>query len=592
MSVFMPSQNETKREIKIQGVAAAPGVARGPAFIFLQKGPSVPCRTIADENIEDEAHRFEGVLVATRTEISALRSDVARRLGENEAAIFDAHLLVLDDPAIVGETLQMLRSQRLNVEHCFQTVSERYIQVFSKLEDPYFRERAVDIRDVARRVLANLLGLSRKSLSEIAGKRVIVADDLTPSDTAALDTAHAVAFVTNAGNRTSHAVIMSRSLRIPAVVGLMVATDKILLDDDVLVDGYEGLVFVNPSEETLWRYGEIKNARDAFRRRVDDEADLPEKTSDGLSFKLSANVNGAEDVPAMNRVHAGGVGLFRTESVFLKTPGHVPGEEEQFAHYKALLEAVAPDRVIVRTLDIGGDKPHNALFTGSTVEDNPFMGFRAIRICLERKDIFRDQLRAILRASAFGRAKILFPMIASVDELVQARALFEETKNDLRSCGIPFDEAVPLGAMIEIPSAAVCADLLAEHCEFFSIGTNDLVQYLLAVDRGNSRIAHLYEPCNPAVLRVLRDVIRTAKEKKINVGVCGELAGDITFAPLLFALGADSLSMTPAAIPEVRYLLRHTARHELDALVAAVFAESDPGKIQQILRAFASARMK
>lgn len=585
------SQNSPKPEVLIQGVAAAPGVAHGPAFVFFQSGPSIPNYPIAADAVEAEIKRFEGVLVVTRQEITALRNKVAQQLGDDEAAIFDAHLLTLDDPALIGETLQLVRETHTNVEHCFNTVAEKYNEVFSKIEDPYFKERAGDIRDVSRRILSHMLGLSRGALSEISDRRVIVSEDLTPSDTASLEVGHAIAIVTDTGNRTSHAVIMSRALRIPAVVGLMVATQKIAPDDEVLVDGYEGLVYVNPSDETLWHYGKVATARAAFQKKIRDGVGFPDVTLDGRPFTLSANVNGVEDIAAMKENSATGVGLFRTEAIFLKTPDHLPDEEEQFAYYKGVIERCAPDRVIVRTLDIGGDKPHRSLLGRSSGEQNPFMGFRAIRICLERKEIFRDQLRAILRASVFGKVKILLPMISSVEELLLAKEFLAQMQAELRAEGIPFDEDVNLGAMIEIPSAAVCADLLAEHCNFFSIGTNDLVQYLLAVDRGNGRIAHLYEPCNPAVLRVLRDVIRTAKDKGINVSVCGELAGDQTFAPLLYALGADTLSMTPAVIPEIRYLMRHTTTDELNALVSSVFSVQDPKEIKKILRAFATGRM-
>jgi phosphotransferase system enzyme I (PtsI) len=587
------AQISPKPEILFRGVAAAPGIAHGPAFVFFQAGPSIPHYSIPDDAVEAEIKRFESVLVSTHQEISALRDKVAKKLGESEAAIFDAHLLTLDDPALIGETLQLVRETHVNVEHCFNTVAEKYNEVFSKIEDPYFKERAVDIRDVSRRILGHMLGLSRGALSEISDRRVIVSEDLTPSDTASLEVGHAIAIVTDTGNCTSHAVIMSRSLRIPAVVGLMTATKRIAPDDEVLVDGFEGLVYVNPTEETLWHYGKVETAREAFQKKINAGIAFPDTTLDGHPFVLSANVSGAEDIDALLHNHSIGVGLFRTEAVFLKTPNHLPDEEEQFAYYKAVIERCAPARVIVRTLDIGGDK-QNSLLQGNpetNKEENPFMGFRAIRICLSRKEIFRTQLRAILRASAFGKVKILLPMISSVEELLDTKEFLAQVQSELKTEGIPFDEKVNLGAMIEIPSAAVCADLLAEHCNFFSIGTNDLVQYLLAVDRSNSRIAHLYEPCNPAVLRVLRDVIRIAKEKRINVGVCGELAGDQTFAPLLYALGADTLSMTPAAIPEIRYLLRHTTRDALDALVSRVFSTQDPKQIKKILRAFASERM-
>ncbi|MDR2844807.1 MAG: phosphoenolpyruvate--protein phosphotransferase [Puniceicoccales bacterium] len=588
---MIPQPANNKLEIVIKGIAAAPGIAQGRAFVFLQDGLEIPCYPVPEDAVPAETKRFEQALLATRTQISRLRDTVAERLGEAEAAIFDVHLLALDDPALIEETLQTVRSQKLNIEHCFHLVAEKYISFFSKLEDEYFKERVGDIRDIAQRILHNMLGLSRRTLAEVTDRRVIVAEDVTPSDTASFEADRAIALVTDGGNRTSHAVIMSRSLRIPAVVGLRDASRQIGHDDTVIVDGYEGIVYVNPTDETLARYERISKSRGDFQRKVLAEVDLPSLTADGVPFKLSANVNGVEDIKSVHKYHAGGVGLFRTESLFLKNPQQAPDEETQFAYYRALIEAAMPDRVIVRTLDIGGDKQHSALQADAEQEANPFMGFRAIRYCLERKDDFRIQLRAILRASAYGRVKIMFPMISSLDELLQAKEFYAQVVAELKMEGVPYDEHIAIGSMIEIPSAAVSSELLAGYCDFFSIGTNDLVQYMLAVDRGNERIAHLYEPCNPAVLHMLRHIIQTAKRKKIDVGVCGELAGDSAFAPLLFALGADSLSMTPAVIPEIRYLLRRSNTTDLRELLSQVYNEHDPKKIYQILRRFANERL-
>ena len=577
-----------KKELRIEGIRAAPGVARGRAFVFLTEGLEVPCYAVTENSLESEKQRFMQALVSTRKQLVALRDKVARDLGEKEAGIFDAHLLVLDDPAFIDEPVQLMLQQRTNIESNFHHVAEKYIECFSSLKDDYLKERVGDVRDVAQRVLHNLLGLSQCALSEIMDKRVIVAEDLSPSDTACMRKGHALAIVTDSGNRTSHAVIMSRSLKIPAVVGLMSATKMIATDDDVLVDGYEGIVYVNPSEETLWRCEHMERMRNTFKHCVHAEVGLPNVTSDGSPFKLSANVNSIEDMEDVHKYCAEGVGLFRTEGIFLKDPHRLPDEEAQYVFYRDVVKAAAPDRVIVRTLDIGGDKPHGALLAKGIQEANPFMGFRAIRYCLEHKDKFRTQLRAILRASAHGRVKVMFPMISSLDELQQAQGFFSQVCDELQEEGVPFDRDIPIGSMIEIPSAAVSASLLAKHCKFFSIGTNDLVQYMLAVDRSNSRIAHLYDPCNPAVLLVLRDVIRTAKDEGIEVSVCGELAGDTMFAPLLVALGADSLSMPPAAIPEIRYLLRHSDTSALHALVEQVYNNGQhPQKTSQILRKYA-----
>jgi phosphotransferase system enzyme I (PtsI) len=584
-------QSADKREIKIVGIPAAQGVAQGPAFVFFRDAFHVPDYEVAPEAIDSEILRFDKAIAATRAELSALRHSVAKRLGEKEAGIFEAHLQVIDDPAVIEETISLTRSSRRNIEHAFSEVSKRFIEFFENNPDPYFRGRASDIRDIARRILHHLLGFSVRTLADITDKRVIVADDLTPSDTATLEAGNALAIVTDGGNRTSHAVIMSRSLHIPAVVGLISATKHIAYNDEVLVDGHEGAIYVNPSQETLFRYGRLAKEHLRLHQKVNSEVNLPDATADGAPFKLSANVNGAEDMPEARENHARGVGLYRTESIFLKNANMVPDEQTQFEHCKALLEAAAPDRVIVRTLDIGGDKPFGALLAAIGREENPFMGFRAIRYCLENKSVFRVQLRAILRASAFGRAKIMFPMISSLEELIEAKSFLAKIADELRNENIPFDENVPVGTMIEIPSAAICAGLLAEHCDFLSIGTNDLVQYMLAVDRANGRIGHLYEPCNPAVLTVLRDIISAARKKGKDVSVCGELAGDTEFAPLLIALGATSLSMTPSAIPEIRYILRRSTTGDLQNLLTAVYAETSVKKISTILRTFASDRL-
>jgi phosphotransferase system enzyme I (PtsI) len=584
----MPDSSSSRNEIKLTGVAAAPGVAHGDAFVFLQDKLDIPCYPVSKENFPREVARFEEAMAATRVQISRLRSEVAERLGENEAAIFDAHLLVLEDPALIEETMKTLEKTGQNIEHCFHLVTQRYMDFFSKMEDDYLKERVADIRDVSVRLLHNLLGLGRRTLAEITEQRVVISEDLTPSDTATLESGHVLAIATDGGNRTSHAVIMARSMRVPAVVGLRNATGSIHHGDSVLVDGFEGVVYVNPSSETLARYGKLKHERKSFEDAVMAEVGMPDVTNDGVGFLLSSNVGGPEDVDDVKRFHGRGVGLFRSESIFLKGDCF-PDEDTQYEAYKKVVAELAPAQVIIRTLDIGGDKQMPSANTHG--EENPFMGFRAIRFCLEHRDIFKVQLRAILRASAHGKAAIMFPMIASLAELQQARGVLFEVMDDLRHHRIPFDTNIRMGVMIEIPSAALMADSLANNCDFFSIGTNDLVQYLLAVDRGNERIAHLYDPCQPVISRVIRDVVAAAKRRGIPVGVCGEMAGDPIYAPMLLGLGVDSLSMTSACLPELRFLLRRTGAAELKALADAVLAEDDPRVIENRLRDFCAKRI-
>lgn len=575
-------------EVKLTGVAAAPGVAHGSAFVFLQDNLEVPCYLIDPADRPRELRRFEEGMAVTREQITRLRAEVSQKLGDSEAEIFDAHLLVLEDPALIEETVKTLERTGQNIEHCFHVVTQRYMDIFVKMDDDYLKERVADIRDVSLRVLHNLLGLGRRTLSEITEQRVVISEDLTPSDTATLETAHVLALVTDGGNRTSHAVIMARSMRVPAVVGLRTATASIRHGDTVLVDGFDGVVYLNPSPETLRRYGRFERERKVFDDAVLAEAGAPDVTKDGVAFTLASNVGGPEDTGDVKRFHGRGVGLFRSESLFLKN-NTFPDEHTQYEAYKAVVTELAPAQVIIRTLDIGGDKQMPAANTDG--EENPFMGFRAIRFCLEHKDIFKVQLRAILRASAHGKAAVMFPMIASLGELLHAKELLVECMDELRRHRIPFDESIAVGVMIEIPSAAIMADSLARHCDFFSIGTNDLVQYLLAVDRGNERIAHLYNPCHPVVARVIRDVVAAAARRGIPVGVCGEMAGDPVYAPLLLGLGVSSLSMTSACLPELRYLLRRCSFDEFTQLADSVLAEDDPKVIESVLREFSTSRL-
>jgi phosphotransferase system enzyme I (PtsI) len=505
-------------------------------------------------------------------------------LSEEEAEIFDAHLLVLDDKALLDETIHEMRSSGKNIEFCFHAVAGRYVAAFSKIDDDYIKERATDIRDVTRRLLRILSGKSDFNLGELTEEKIIVSDDLTPSETADLDKGMALGIVTDFGSRTSHSVIMARSIRVPAVVGLHDISAKIRAGDGVLVDGYEGIVVVNPSDATLYRYGKIKVEREHLREVFEEHAREPAVTVDGRSLTVLANVEGNEAPSDLVTCGAEGVGLFRTESIFLGCDTF-PDEDEQFEAYRGMIEAFNPRTVIIRTLDLGGDKGGKFEYFPEE-EDNPFMGFRAIRFCLEHKDVFKDQLRAILRASNCGNLKIMYPMISGVSELLAANQVLAEAKEELRQRGVDFDENVQVGSMIEVPSAAYTADLLAGHCDFFSIGTNDLIQYMLAVDRVNDRIAHLYEPNHPAVLRTIRSVIEAGHRKGLTVGICGEMAGDPPFVPLLFGMGADELSVTPTSVPETKYIIRKMKISAAEALAGEVLELSDPRDISDRLSAF------
>ena len=579
-----------KPELVVQGIAASQGIAYGQIFVYIRSDVEVPAYQVEPENRIDEVARFDRALVVTRQQITKIKNEVEKNIGAEQAAIFDAHLMVLEDQALIGETIRDFEATGRNIETCFNNVSARYIKAFSEIDDEYLRERAGDLRDVTQRVLQNLLGQAENSLSRLADQRIVVATEITPSDSATLDRTAALAVVTDSGSKTSHAVIVARSLKVPAVVGVRSLTSRVKNGDWAIVDGYDGVVILNPSESTLFRYGRIAERKKSFESRLLEANRQPAVTLDGVTVSLMANIEQADDVSKAKAYFADGIGLYRTEFLFLNA-SRLPSEQEQFVAYKGVVEEMAPRPVVIRTLDLGGDKPmagHANLFSK---EDNPFMGFRAIRFCLEHQDIFKDQLRAILRASAFGNVRMMYPMISGNEELARANQVLDECRAELRARSVPFDENVEVGAMIEIPSAAVTADLLAKKCAFFSIGTNDLIQYLLAIDRVNDRIAHLYEPTHPAVIRMLKFVVDEAHRHNIGVSVCGEMAGDPVFAPLLFGLGVDCLSMSPGWLPAVKYLVRAMSIADARALALEALTLVSPKEIYARCDAFYRARV-
>ncbi len=567
-----------KTEFIVQGISASNGIALGEIFLYLRTELKVRSYQVDADKRVGEIGRFEQGLVVTRQQISKIKSEVEQNLGPDEARIFDAHLMVLDDEALIGETIREFQATNLNIETCFNNVAQRYIQAFDEINDEYLRERAGDIRDVAQRVLRNLLGEAAQQLGSLAENRVVVANDITPSDAASINRSSAIGLVTDSGSKTSHAVIVARSLGIPAVVGVRDLTARVANGDRVLVDGYEGVVIVHPSDQTLFRYGRIQKEKKTFESRLKAAARLPADTLDGVHVPLLANIEKVDEVDQAKEYQAEGVGLFRTEYLYLNS-SHLPNEAEQFAIYKSVAEAFAPQQVVIRTLDLGGDKPMEGMPGLIRHEANPFLGFRAIRLCLEHPEMFKEQLRAILRASAFGRVRMMYPMISGAEELARANGVLEEAKEELRRRGERFDEKMEVGSMIEIPSAAATADILARHCQFFSIGTNDLIQYLLAVDRVNDRIAHLYEPTHPAVLRVIKMVIDEAHRCRLPVAVCGEMAGDPVYTALLLGLGVDELSMSPASLLAVKYVVRAMKLSDARQLAVDALALTDPKEI-------------
>ncbi len=576
------SEQNSKEEIILEGIAASPGVAHGTALLYLQKELDVPSYDLPPEAIDSEIERFDQAILQTREEITAVRHKVAASLGEGEARIFDAHLMVLEDSALLDEVNSELRSTNKNVESCYHQIAQRYISFFSSMEDEYLKERVTDIQDVSRRLLQNLIGMNKSNLGELAAHSIIVSEDITPSDTADMDRSKLLGFITDAGGQTSHSVIMARSMRIPAVVGLHNATKTIQSGDQILVDGYDGIVVINPSEERLFKYGKLASERRKLDEIYISVISEPSETKDGSPIGLMSNIEGAHEMEQVIAMRSNGVGLFRTEGIFLRHHGYPP-ESVQYDEYAAVVAAAGDEPVIIRTLDIGGDK---TLGDGSTQEDNSFMGFRAIRFCLGNQDIFKTQLRAILRASAKGNVKIMYPMISGVAELRHANQILEEVKVDLRAENMAFNEGIEVGAMVEIPSAAAIIDLLAAEADFFSIGTNDLIQYLMAVDRLNDRVAHLYEPAHPAVLRTLKVIIDEANRLGKPVSVCGEIAGDPIYAGLLLGMGATSLSLTSSMLPELKYFIRNVNITDARALVEEVLKVNDPVAVVKRLEDF------
>ena len=588
----MSAEETTPRsELVLQGISASQGIAYGQIFVYLQSDLEVPEYQVEKAKWTAEVTRFDQALLATRQQVQKIMSEVEKNLGEEEARIFDAHLLVLEDQALIAETIREFEKSRLNIEACFDRVAQRYIAAFEEIDDEYLRERGGDIRDVAQRVLSNLLGGGgAQRLSKLADKRIVVANDISPSDAAGLDRSAALGVVTDSGSKTSHAVIVARSMKIPAVVGLRDLTAKVQAGDNILVDGYEGLVILNPAESTLFRYGQIQRRKRTLEQKLLDANRLPAVTLDGFELPLRANIEKVEEANLVKDYAADGVGLFRTEFLYLAAT-HMPTEEEQYAAYRRLAESLSPAPVTIRTLDLGGDKPIASQAHLFPKENNPFLGYRAIRFCLDHSDVFKAQLRAVLRASAHGDVRLMYPMISGHDELRRANAVLAECKAELEAEGKAFDRRLRVGSMIEIPSAAIAADLLAKDCDFFSIGTNDLIQYLLAIDRVNDRIAHLYEPTHPAVLRTLRHIVVEAHRAKIKVSVCGEMAGDPIFVALLFGLGVDELSMTPPLLPAAKYILRNMKLTDARKLAQQALAMDSAKAIQLLCADFAEARL-
>lgn len=544
---------------RLQGIAASNGIAIAKAYRLEHPDLTVEKQTI--ENPAEQVSRFQQALAKAKEELEVIQAHALKELGEDKAAIFSAHLLVLSDPELVQAVEQKIEQERVNTEFALHDVTSMFIAMFEAMDNEYMKERAADIRDVTKRVLAHLLGVTISNPSMITEEVIIVAEDLTPSDTAQLNRKYVKGFTTDIGGRTSHSAIMARSMEIPAVVGTKEATATIQNGDIVIIDGLDGEVIVNPTEETIAEY---EQKRAAFAAQKAEWAKLVHEqttTKDGHHVELAANIGTPNDVEGVLANGAEGIGLYRTEFLYMGR-NELPTEEEQFEAYKTVLEKMEGKPVVVRTLDIGGDK--ELPYLDLPKEMNPFLGFRAVRLCLDMQEMFRTQLRALLRASVYGNLKIMFPMIATLDEFRQAKAVLLEEKEKLVAEGVEVSDHIEVGMMVEIPAAAVLADQFAKEVDFFSIGTNDLIQYTMAADRMNERVSYLYQPYNPAILRLIYNVIEAAHKEGKWVGMCGEMAGEELAVPILLAFGLDEFSMSATSILRVRSQLKKLSKQEAE----------------------------
>lgn len=566
----------------INGIAASDGVAIAKAYLLVEPDLSFDNEKVTD--IDAEIAKFNHAIETSKVELTKIRNNAEENLGADKAAIFDAHLLVLDDPELIQPIEDKIKNEQVNAPTALSDVTGQFITIFESMDNEYMKERAADIRDVSKRVLAHILGVELPNPSMIDESVVIIGNDLTPSDTAQLNKEFVQGFVTNIGGRTSHSAIMSRSLEIAAVVGTKSITKEVKQGDMIIVDGLTGEVIIDPTEDEVIAY---QNKRERFfedKQALQQLRDEPSTTADGTHVELAANIGIPDDLKGVIENGAEGIGLYRTEFLYMGRD-EMPTEDEQFEAYKKVLETMEDKRVVVRTLDIGGDK--ELPYLNLPEEMNPFLGYRAIRLCLDQPDIFRPQLRALLRASTYGKLNIMFPMVATIKEFRDAKALLLEEKENLTNEGIEVSDDIELGIMVEIPSTAALADVFAKEVDFFSIGTNDLIQYTMAADRMSERVSYLYQPYNPSILRLVKQVIKASHNEGKWTGMCGEMAGDETAIPLLLGLGLDEFSMSATSILKARRQIKGLSQNEMEELADRAINCATSEEVQELVEQYA-----
>ncbi|MBD3288736.1 phosphoenolpyruvate--protein phosphotransferase [candidate division KSB1 bacterium] len=572
--------NSTKEAQLFEGISASPGIAIGKAYVLSGDVVKVEQCDLKTSEIEKEISKFQKAIEKTKDELKRIHRKASIKIGEDGEKLFNVYKMLLEDSLIIDETIERISKERKNADYIYNCVLAKFQNLLESADDEYFMGRVADIRDVKRRVIRNIQGKKESFINSIAEKSIIFARELTPLETVQLNKRLVLAFVTDLGGKTSHAAIMARSLQIPAVVGLRDLSNEIKTGNRVIVDGKAGEVIINPSANTLEKYRKKQEKYINFTKRFEQIRDLPCRTRDGKDIELSANLEFPDEIETVKTYGAKGIGLYRSEYLYLMK-NVLPSEDELYSEYNRIAKHVKPNPVIIRTLDIGGDKQPRCI--NIPQEENPFLGLRAIRLCLERKDIFKTQLRAILRASAQGNIKILIPMICCVDEIMETKKVIADIQNELKNEKIPFDENIDIGVMIEVPSAAILADLIAKEVDFLSIGTNDLIQYTLAVDRGNEHISYLYKNLPLSVLRIIRDVVDAGHRQGVWVGMCGEMAGSPIATLILLGLGLDELSVSPAVLPEIKTIIRSVTFEEAEKLAEKVLQLSSSKSVENFI---------